>query len=198
MATRLGHPRFDPHGDPIPTVNGEMRPIAAISLGDLAAGDEGLVTHIEDEPAAIYKELLAADLHVGMQVRVLETGPDMVRFEVDGTEHILSRVVADNLSVSELPEGVSVQESFETLSVLDLGESATVVGISAASRGAERRRLMDLGLLPGTEVRAELRAPGGDPTGYRIRGAVIALRRIQAERIQVRRHADSAAGGAAA
>lgn len=198
MAARLGHPRFDPHGDPIPTASGEMRFIAAIPLGDLGAGDEGLVTHIEDEPAAIYKELLAADLHVGMRVRVLETGPDMIRFEVDGNEHTLSRIVADNLSVSELPEGASLPEPFETLAVLDLGESATVVGISAASRGAERRRLMDLGLLPGTEVRAELQGPGGDPTGYRIRGAVIALRRIQAERIQIRRHADTAEGGAAA
>ncbi len=198
MAARLGHPRFDPHGDPIPTASGDMRSVAAVPLGDLGAGDEGLVAHIEDEPAAIYKELLAADLHVGMQVRVLETGPDMIRFEVDGNEHTLSRVVADNLSVAELPEGESLQESFETLSALDLGESATVVGISAASRGAERRRLMDLGLLPGTEVRAELQGPGGDPTGYRIRGAVIALRRIQAERIRIRRHAVSAAGGASA
>ena len=126
------------------------------------------------------------------------TSPDMIRFEVDGNEHTLSRVVADNLSVAELPEGESLEESFETLAVLDLGESATVVGISSASRGAERRRLMDLGLLPGTEVRAELQGPGGDPTGYRIRGAVIALRRIQAERIQIRRHPDSAAGGPSA
>lgn len=57
---------------------------------------------------------------------------------------------------------------------------------------------MDLGLLPGTEVCAELQGPGGDPTGYRIRGAVIALRRLQAERIQVRRHTVPIDGGATA
>ena len=56
---------------------------------------------------------------------------------------------------------------------------------------------MDLGLLPGTEVCAELQGPGGDPTGYRIRGAVIALRRLQAERIQVQRHKVPIDGGAA-
>ena len=198
MAARLGHPRFDPHGDPIPTASGELRSVAAVPLSDLSAGDEGLVSHIEDEPAAVYKELLAADLHLGMQVRVLETRPELVRFRVDGVEHTLSRVVADNLSISELPEGESLQPLFETLAALEPGESADVIGISAACRGAERRRLMDLGLLPGTEVRAELQGPGGDPTGYRIRGAIIALRRLQAERIQIQRRADSAEGGAAA
>ena len=35
---------------------------------------------------------------------------------------------------------------------------------------------MDLGILPGTVIRAEMRSPGGDPTAYRIRGALIALR----------------------
>jgi Fe2+ transport system protein FeoA len=45
---------------------------------------------------------------------------------------------------------------------------------------------MDLGILPGTSVVAEMRSPGGDPTAYRIRGALIALRREQAELIQVK------------
>ena len=197
MAARLGHPRFDPHGDPIPTASGEMRPVVAVPLSDLGPGDKGLVAHIEDEPTVIYKELLAADLHIGMQIRVLETGPDMIRLMVDSKEHTFSRVVADNLSVSKLLEGETLQGPFETLSALDPGESATVVTISAACRGAERRRLMDLGLLPGTEVCAELQGPGGDPTGYRIRGAVIALRRLQAERIQVQRHKVPIDGGAA-
>jgi Fe2+ transport system protein FeoA len=41
--------------------------------------------------------------------------------------------------------------------------------------------MFDLGLVPGTVVEAELRSPAGDPTAYRIRGAMIALRRSQAE-----------------
>ena len=47
--------------------------------------------------------------------------------------------------------------------------------------------MLDLGLIPGTEVKAEIRSPAGDPTGYRIRGAVIALRREQADQVQVER-----------
>jgi Fe2+ transport system protein FeoA len=44
---------------------------------------------------------------------------------------------------------------------------------------------MDLGILPGTPVAAEIRSPSGDPTAYRIRGALIALRRDQADLIHV-------------
>ena len=53
------------------------------------------------------------------------------------------------------------------------------------SRGAERRRLMDLGLLPGAEVRAEMSSPLGDPTAYVVCGSLIALRRSQARAVHV-------------
>jgi len=49
----------------------------------------------------------------------------------------------------------------------------------------QRRRLLDLGLVPGTVVEAELASLGRDPTAYRIRGALIALRRAQADQIHV-------------
>jgi Fe2+ transport system protein FeoA len=44
---------------------------------------------------------------------------------------------------------------------------------------------MDLGIVPGTVIGAELRSPGGDPTAYDIRGALIALRREQAALINI-------------
>ncbi len=61
------------------------------------------------------------------------------------------------------------------------------VGISSACQGLQRRRLLDLGLVPGTEVTAVMKNPTGDPTGYRIRGAVIAPRNDQADLIRVQR-----------
>ena len=42
--------------------------------------------------------------------------------------------------------------------------------------GSMRRRLLDLGLLENTEVTCLGRSPGGDPSAYLIRGAVIAIR----------------------
>jgi Fe2+ transport system protein FeoA len=53
--------------------------------------------------------------------------------------------------------------------------------------------MLDLGIVPGTRVAAELRSPSGDPTAYRIRGAVIALRREQAELVHVSREQGQAA-----
>jgi Fe2+ transport system protein FeoA len=68
-----------------------------------------------------------------------------------------------------------------TLADLALGQSAVVAALTGT--GAQRDRLMDLGVLPGTRIAAEMRSPLGDPTAYRIRGALIALRREQAATI---------------
>lgn len=70
-----------------------------------------------------------------------------------------------------------------TLDELGMGRSATVVRLT--TRGANRSRLMDLGILPGTNIAVEMKSPLGDPTAYRVRGAVIALRRVQAQKIQI-------------
>ena len=43
-----------------------------------------------------------------------------------------------------------------------------------------RRRLLELGLVPGTRVTCAAVSPAGDPAAYLIRGAVIALRRKDA------------------
>jgi Fe2+ transport system protein FeoA len=46
---------------------------------------------------------------------------------------------------------------------------------------------MDLGILPGTEITAEFRARNGEPTAYRIRGALVALRYEQAKQVCISR-----------
>jgi Fe2+ transport system protein FeoA len=76
-------------------------------------------------------------------------------------------------------------ENAHRLSELKPGQAATVERLEVA--GEQRWRLMDLGLLPGTYVVAELRGPFGDPTAYRVRGALIALRREQARLIHIKR-----------
>jgi ferrous iron transport protein A len=70
-----------------------------------------------------------------------------------------------------------------TLDQLEIGAVATVTRLTGA--GANRRRLMDLGILPGTQLLAELKSPLGDPVAYRVREALIALRRKQAREIEI-------------
>lgn len=70
-----------------------------------------------------------------------------------------------------------------TLDQLQPRQQAVIVALEHT--GAQRRRLMDLGFVPGTAVEVALNNPLGDPTAYRVRGAVIALRRTQSRLIQV-------------
>jgi len=71
-----------------------------------------------------------------------------------------------------------------SLDSLPVGRPGIVTEIRAA--GAMGRRLTDLGMIVGTEVCRVHRSPFGDPSAYRIRGAVIALRRSTAGEIMVR------------
>lgn len=50
-----------------------------------------------------------------------------------------------------------------------------------------RRRLLDVGLVEDTKVECVGRSPGGDPSAYLIRGAVIAIRSEDSRGIMVRR-----------
>ncbi len=45
--------------------------------------------------------------------------------------------------------------------------------------------MFDLGILPGTRIENVMPSPLGDPTAYRVRSAVIALRTEQAELIEI-------------
>lgn len=67
------------------------------------------------------------------------------------------------------------------LDELPLGRTAVVEEL--LTRGPQRRRLLDLGLVPGAEVRAEMTSPLGDPTAYRVLGTLVVLRRAQAREI---------------
>ena len=64
----------------------------------------------------------------------------------------------------------------ETNSLCDIspGEKAAVKKL--ISGGSIRRRLLDIGLIEDTEIECLGRSPGGDPSAFLIRGAVIAIR----------------------
>jgi len=69
------------------------------------------------------------------------------------------------------------------LNLLPLGKQGVVRELRADA--GSRRRLLDLGLVTGTEVEAVLRSPAGDPMAFQIRGALIALRNAEAGQIFV-------------
>jgi len=69
------------------------------------------------------------------------------------------------------------------LAELPRGQRGVITQITG--QGAFRRRLLELGLLPGTVVERAGQAPLGDPLSFRIRGAVISLRRRDAATVEI-------------
>jgi DtxR family Mn-dependent transcriptional regulator len=128
LAARLGQPRFDPHGEPIPTAAGEL-PLPLDAL---------------PEPVSLALPGARAATPAALPV-------------------VPVRTVAD----------------------LPVGATARVVRLTPDCRGPQRRRLLDLGVVPGTAITAEMRSAAGDPIAYRIRGALIALRHQQARWIAI-------------
>lgn len=187
LASQLGHPTYDPHGDPIPTAQGDLAPRKGQLLTTLPLDTPARILHLEDEPEAIFAQLAAEGLLPGLEVRVTGISPQRIRFWAGGEEHVLAPILARSVTVEPLSNGRSAPLPSLALTSLQPGERATVAGISPALRGPERRRLLDLGIIPGTEIAAELRSPSGDPTAYRIRGAMIALRKPQADLIKITR-----------
>jgi DtxR family Mn-dependent transcriptional regulator len=186
ISASLGYPTHDPHGDPIPNRWGELIHHGGIPLSDLPVQTPARIVHIEDEPDVIYAQIVAEDLHPQMILEVDEATTNRVRFWSDDREHVLAPIVAANISVVPLVDENNIPASVGVpLDTLQPGQAGLVTEISSLSRGVERRRLLDLGIIPGTEISVELVNPGGDPTAYRIRGTVIALRSAQARLIRV-------------
>ena len=179
LAQRLHSPRFDPHGDPIPTADGEIIALPGQPLTDFDVGTWIDITHVEDEPVAAYQELVKAHLTLGARIKIISKESSHWTVTLDGTERSLSPLAVANIWGKRSPVQ-NEKPKRVTLADLPLHGHGTVTGIAVGCRGLMRRRLLDLGFLPGTEVTAELRGIGRRPTAYRIRGALVALRDEQA------------------
>jgi DtxR family Mn-dependent transcriptional regulator len=121
-----------------------------------------------------------------MDLRVRSRDDRGIEIEADGRAVVLAPLAAANVTVRPSAgdeAGAAVQS--RSLADLELGRTVRVERISPACRGVERRRLMDLGIVAGTEITPERRSLTGDPTVYVVRGTRIALRREQALTILV-------------
>ena len=70
-----------------------------------------------------------------------------------------------------------------TLTDLSVGEHGKVV--SVRGEGAIARRLMEMGVVPGVSIKIVKTAPFGDPLEIRVRGYSLALRRNEADTVEV-------------
>jgi DtxR family Mn-dependent transcriptional regulator len=74
MDVLLKHPQFDPHGDPIPSAKGRIKPLAAIPLSEGIAGKTYIVARIADQDAAFLQFANRTGLVPGVETTL--TGRD--------------------------------------------------------------------------------------------------------------------------
>lgn len=182
----LGHPTRDPHGDPIPTREGNLPKVEGMPLTAWQADHPARIVHLEDEPALAYQQILAAGLRLGQTIRILDRNPQRYLLTDGETEYRLAPAVAANVSVAALPESEVARASAIPLAELTYDRRAEIVVLDEAVQGFTRRRFLDLGLTPGTVIFPELQNFFGDPRAYRVRGTLIALRKDQAAQIWVK------------
>ena len=185
MDAALGHPQTDPHGDPIPTAEGllartESHPLTAWPVGRVA-----VIVHLEDEPEAVFLQIAALGLHPGQRIKVIESDEQRIVFTDNAETHVLAPILAGNIFVTAAAE-VTTPTTIDRLTALPLGRSAVVHKLDDALQGFTRRRLLDLGLTPGTDITAQYAGFLGDPVAFRVRGSLIALRRDQARHVLIR------------
>ncbi|QQY83168.1 metal-dependent transcriptional regulator [Tamlana sp. s12] len=187
LSAKLGNPKFDPHGDPIPTKSGKVAEVTGVELPLLPVGAVGRITHIEDEPDVIYKQILAENIHMGSLIKVIENNSTRIVFRSEGETVKLAPIVAANLTVARIEKEVAIEDNVARLSSLEANETAKIIGISRESRGESRRRLLDLGFVKGATVSIDLVNPLGQPNAYLIKGTSIALRNDQASKILIKK-----------
>lgn len=71
----LGHPRFDPHGSPIPRKDGTLPPPKGVTLADLDVGQTARVTEVSDRDPEFLRYLTSLNIEIGSSLHVIEKAP---------------------------------------------------------------------------------------------------------------------------
>jgi DtxR family Mn-dependent transcriptional regulator len=104
LARLLGHPKRDPHGDPIPAADGSLEPDPSFPLGDATAGQRVRISKVNDENDSMLgylgeRELVPGRLLDVREVRALD-GVVTVEDE-DGALHALGEPLARSVFVRD-------------------------------------------------------------------------------------------------
>jgi DtxR family Mn-dependent transcriptional regulator len=159
------------------------------SLASLAAWPDGKaarIEHIEDEPETLFRQAEALGFAPGTRIDdTLHLDDGSIECRVEGRTLAIPAAVAPLIHVAGPEPDEDLPAGLGRLSDLPISGEAVVHSLAPSCTGAERRRLLDLGVVPGTRVRCEFASPFGTPRSYAIRGALIALRDYQADRILI-------------
>lgn len=102
IANALGNPSFDPHGDPIPNLYGELPVGSTRQLGDLAVAEGGIVERVSDQNPERLRYLADLGIVPGAHVRVAASAPfdGPVTVRVGDTNHAIDRRLARKIFIT--------------------------------------------------------------------------------------------------
>lgn len=97
----LNFPKFDPHGDPIPSATGEIVIRETVPLGSCSAGTTATVAGVNEHSKEFLRYLDRIGLNLGTKVEILEQieFDQSLMLEVQGREIVLSGVFAKQVLV---------------------------------------------------------------------------------------------------
>jgi len=203
LDTYLGRPHVNPQGEPIPAKNGQLQPRPSVALTALSAGQVGHVVRCEAQGAA-RAFLDEHGIRPGAPLTVLATTQESVLAQIDDAPITLAHNLAQSIKIetegtkhpSSTPiipaskkETVNMKTTNQaavrqvTLDTLRVGQRGVVVRIG--SMGSVKRRMMDMGLVPGTDVSVRRVAPLGDPIEFTVKGYNLSLRKSEAREVVV-------------
>lgn len=100
----LHFPQYDPHGNPIPDVNGQIKEKKQILLSQLLPDTDGIVTGVKGSSTSFQKYIDKVGIHLGVKIRVLEKieFDSSLEIEINNNKtFIVSQKVSDNIFVTE-------------------------------------------------------------------------------------------------
>jgi DtxR family Mn-dependent transcriptional regulator len=107
MASALGHPQYDPHGDPIPTAAGEIEEAELVSLADARLGAKLELRQVSTQDAARLRYFAQQGLTPGVLLTVSErqpfNGPTTIALVPSGDPRVLGLELARLLLCREVP-----------------------------------------------------------------------------------------------
>jgi len=199
----LGYPGVNPLGQPIPGADGNLPTCILRPLAALSTGERGHVFRCDVDKAAL-AFLLKQGLRPGASFVVESTADRSVLVQVGSARVSLSRELAEAIQVE--PEKKEPRDAVTSLSESDkerirmqaqksssvaqlplhklkVGQRGIVVRVGG--QGAIRRRMMDMGLVSGAEVKVIRVAPLGDPVEFQVKGYSLSLRKSEARNITI-------------
>ncbi|MBI1932745.1 MAG: metal-dependent transcriptional regulator [Ignavibacteriales bacterium] len=187
LSAKIGNPKFDPHGDPIPTNEGILPEKIGVSLNEAEENSVVKILHIEDEPKSIYIDLVKEKLFPGKVIKVVNKSTKKLDIISDGKSKSLSPLLAENVQVEVVEQGEFIDHVHKNILNLRYGEVGEILQILPECRGQQRRRLLDFGIVPGAKITLLMKSPLNDPVAFVVKDTIVALRRDQAKQVILRK-----------